>query len=125
MNREFGVWGENVACELLVAKGYAIVARNAKVGRVEIDIVAERGNRVVMVEVKTRKTADEDPSFGIDRRKIARLARAAETYVRMMRLPHEVQIDLIFVIGTPHDGYRTEHYEDAFLPQWRSVAGRR
>ena len=124
MNREFGIWGENIACELLVAKGYAIVARNIKIGSVEIDIVAERGNRIAIVEVKTRKTADEDPLFGMDKRKVARLARAADTYIRSRQLPHEVQIDLIFVIGTPTEGYRTEHREDAFLPQWRSVTGR-
>lgn len=124
MNREFGIWGENLACELLISKGYAIVARNAKIGSVEIDIVAEHNNRIVIVEVKTRKTAEEDPLYGIDKRKISRLTRAAETYVRSRQLPHEVQIDLVFITGTPHGEYQIKHMEDAILPQWRGFGGR-
>lgn len=47
--------GEDIACEYLRGKGYAILARNWRSGRTgELDIVAQRGRQIVVVEVKTR-----------------------------------------------------------------------
>ena len=82
-NKEIGRWGEDVACDMLVGLGYAIVERNWRVGHLEIDIVAQKGGRIAFVEVKTR-TADspEDPLDAIDRRKQAHMAAAANAFLR-------------------------------------------
>ena len=47
-----GKIGEDAACSYLAAKGYAIMERNARVGHLEIDIVAMVGPRLVCAEVK-------------------------------------------------------------------------
>jgi len=49
-----GEIGENLACDELQRRGYAIVARRYRRRGGEIDIVATDGPTVVFVEVKTR-----------------------------------------------------------------------
>jgi putative endonuclease len=49
-----GLLGENLACEELERRGYAILARRYRHRGGEIDIVARDGRTTVFVEVKTR-----------------------------------------------------------------------
>jgi putative endonuclease len=49
-----GEVGENLACDELQRRGYAIVARRYRRRGGEIDIIARDGPTVVFVEVKTR-----------------------------------------------------------------------
>lgn len=118
---QLGQWGESIACNMLVGKGYAIIGRNMRIGRIEIDILVMKDNRVAVVEVKTRRHPDEDPTFGIDRQKVMRLAKAGTAYLRANELPHELQIDLVFITGSPDDGYTVDHRPDAFLPPRKSI----
>ncbi|MBP5314298.1 MAG: YraN family protein [Muribaculaceae bacterium] len=110
-----GHWGEQVACDTLVAAGYAIVERNWRSGHYEIDIVAMKGQYIVFVEVKTREDDFVDPVDSIDAKKITRICRAADVYIRANDIPHEAQFDIITIVGTP-DNYHVEHIPDAFLP---------
>ena len=64
-----GRWGENIARELLISKGYAILDSNWRSGHYEIDVIAQRGNRVVFAEVKTRKEGSPDGLLAFDTRK--------------------------------------------------------
>lgn len=115
-HNNIGRWGENIAVEHMVKLGFAIVDRNVKVGKYELDIVATRGNAVAFVEVKTRTDDFVDPVDAIDRKKITHMAKAANAYVRMHQLEFEPQFDIITIIGTPEGEYRLEHYPDAFMP---------
>lgn len=49
-----GEIGENLACDELQRRGYAVLARRYRSRGGEIDIVAAQGPTVVFVEVKTR-----------------------------------------------------------------------
>ena len=51
--------GEWLAALALMLKGYRIVARRYKTKLGEIDLIARRGNLVLIVEVKARKTLIE------------------------------------------------------------------
>jgi putative endonuclease len=115
-HNQLGKWGENIACDLLITKGYSIVARNIRIAHVEIDILAMIGNRIAVVEVKTRQDDNFDPIFAITSDKIRRLARAGATYTAVNGLPHEIQIDLITIVGTPDTQYKVTHYPDHYLP---------
>lgn len=115
-NNQLGHWGENLACDLLIAKGYSIVDRNVRIAHVEVDILAMISNRVAVVEVKTRQDEDFDPAFAMTADKVRRLARAGAAYVCMNQLPHEIQIDLITVVGSPESGHVITHYPDHYLP---------
>ena len=62
--------------------GFAVVARNLRLGRLELDIVARRGDTLVFCEVKARS----GPSFGdpleaVGVEKARRVRRAAEAFL--------------------------------------------
>lgn len=116
-HNELGAWGEQLAAEFLITKGYTIVDRNWRLNRLEVDIVATIGDRVVFVEVKTRSTDFVDPRLAINRKRMMHLVNAADAYVRMYNVPHSVQFDVIIIIGVPGGVPPTiEHIPDAFLP---------
>lgn len=113
-HNEVGSWGENLAVELLISKGYAIAETNWRSGHYELDIVAMHDNRVVFVEVKTRSNQDVDPADAVTRKKINRIVKAANAYILAKDLPHEAQYDIITIVGNPQE-YTIEHIEDAFM----------
>jgi putative endonuclease len=51
-----GKWGEQLAVEHLTGLGYQIIAVNHRTPFGEIDIIAQDGNELVFVEVKTRSS---------------------------------------------------------------------
>lgn len=120
-HNEIGKWGENLAKEYLVGKGYAITDTNVRVGKKELDIVAMHNNRIVFVEVKTRTNMEDDPLDSIDSKKISLLTKAGERYVQTYNIPHEVQFDVIVIKGTPEGEYELTHYPDAFMAPLSSV----
>ena len=56
--QSLGILGEELACEELRKRGYAILARRYRTRHGEIDLVARHGPAIVFVEVKTRSGDD-------------------------------------------------------------------
>jgi len=80
--RELGRRGEEAVARLLARRGFDILARNVRVGRGELDVVAERAGTWWFVECKCRGRADVgSPARALDRRKRASLYRAAREFV--------------------------------------------
>ena len=77
-----GISGENLACDALARQGYAILARRYRTRVGEIDIVAQDGETLVFVEVKTR-TSDRcgPPAEAVTRRKQRRIVTMAKWYL--------------------------------------------
>jgi|TARA_B100001964_G_scaffold184609_1_gene204634 putative endonuclease len=81
-NRPLGQQGEDLAARHLSRNGYAILDRNVHLGRFEIDIIAQEGDTVAFVEVKTRRDADiANPEDNITPGKKRRLIAAARIYL--------------------------------------------
>lgn len=110
-----GKWGEELACEKLRSDGFTVVETNWRSGHYEIDIIAIKDNTMVFAEVKTRTDRGSDPLEAIDDRKIARLARAAHTYIRSHQVRQIPRFDVFGISGNPND-YKMEHIPDAFYP---------
>ena len=82
--RAFGDRGEDVAAALLLARGVAVVARNARTRLGELDLVGRDAQGWVFVEVKTRRsTSFVSAAEAVDRRKLARLAVLAESWLAL------------------------------------------
>lgn len=118
-HNQFGKWGENIACETMISKGYAIEVRNWRVGHYEVDIVARKGNRIIFVEVKARHNADTHPMDVFDRGKQQRILRSANAYVKIYKIPLDIQFDFILITGDPHS-YTVEHIEDVYIRALRT-----
>lgn len=79
--------GEDIAARYLAQRGWRILGRNVRCGRVgEIDIVAKRGGILAFVEVKTRTSARfGTPGEAVTWRKQARIRALARHYLMMTR----------------------------------------
>lgn len=111
-----GKRGEDIAAEYLEAKGYAVLDRNWRSGHKELDLVARQGDTLVVVEVKTRRSAEYgDAQDAVDDRKIRRIVSAADAYVRLKRIDLDVRFDIVTITG--ENGTNSiEHIEEAFFP---------
>lgn len=115
VRRQLGDAGEEAAAELLRKGGYRIVARNHRCKRGEVDLIAERGELLVFVEVRTRATAAFGaPEETVDFRKRRRVVAAARDYLARWRGPERgVRFDVVAVVDGPA-GPRLTHFENAF-----------
>ena len=115
-NQRLGTFGERVAIAHLEEKGYRIRETNFRVREGEIDIVAEQGDTLVFVEVKTRRgDAMGSAKESIGWRKAQSLLLAAQAYEeRHEELPPGRRIDVI-AIDLDADGelLSVEHIESA------------
>ena len=81
--RTYGAAGEAFAASALEAEGYSILERNWRSGRSEIDLIAQRGDIIAFVEVKTRgEHALAAPAAFVTRAQRRRIALAAVEYLR-------------------------------------------
>jgi len=102
---------ERLAASFFEQQGYAIVARNWRAGRMEIDLVARRENLLVFVEVKASLSdAFGHPAERVDQRKITHLTQAARQFMIERGV---VDCDVRFDVVT-FAGGRLEHYPNAF-----------
>jgi len=111
--RATGAAGERLAEWFLARRGYRTLERNARVGRFEVDLVMEKGEEIVLVEVKTRGVASWGGAVrALGAAQRARLAQAASVYAA--RFPGR---DLRFDVVTVEEGAERlviEHLPDAF-----------
>lgn len=117
-----GRWGERAAARFLRRKGYKIVARSSRCRLGEVDLVAVDGRTVVFVEVKTRRSLDEDsPAVAVDFAKQQRLTRAAFTFLKARGLlEHASRFDVVAIIRPKVARRPTiEHIINAFEPTGR------
>jgi putative endonuclease len=111
-----GRWGEAKAAVFLQEKGYKILATNYRHQKAEIDIIAQKSDCIVAVEVKTRtNTTVEKPFHAIHKTKQRNLIKAINFFVRSWSSPVEIRMDAISVIKQ-FDEIQIEHLQDAFPP---------
>jgi len=80
--KELGAKGEEIAVRYLKSRGYRIIERNYRIRLGEIDIIAEQGNNLVFIEVKTRSgTHFGSPFDSITIQKQMQLSKVALEYI--------------------------------------------
>ncbi len=115
-HNETGKAGEEVAQAYLAEKGYKLLAINWHFHHKEIDIIAQKDEVLVFVEVKTRSTlAFELPKEAVTLKKQRHLVSAADAYIRQFDIDLPSRFDIISVLnGEPPRVL--EHMQDAFQP---------
>jgi putative endonuclease len=111
-----GILGEQLARDELIRRGYAILAIRYRSRFGEIDIVSERDDTVVFVEVKARRTARaglaaESISFW-KRRRIA--AMALDYLAWTGRADRRCRFDVVAIDGIGTDRMQLRVIENAF-----------
>ena len=109
-----GIEGEDLAADFLKQKGFAILERNYRHKRSEIDLIVSQGSWLVFVEVKTRtSTAFGYPEEFVDYHKKKMIFEGALHYMYDKDWQGNVRYDIVainFAYGKPE----IHHIEDAF-----------
>lgn len=114
-HNELGKLGEELAVEFLQKNNYAILETNWTFQKAEIDIIAQKENVLVIVEVKTRSSLEFGlPQDFVKPKKIQLLVKAVNEYIISNDLEVEARFDII-AIYKDDKSYKIEHIEDAFF----------
>ncbi len=110
--RARGEAAEALAARYLIERAHRIVARNARVGRLEIDIVAERDGEYAFCEVRSRRDGSIlNPAETVDYFKQRRIRLAAREWMRKERIVGSMRFDVAAVTFEPLE---LLYYEGAF-----------
>ena len=117
-HNETGKTGETIALKYLQDKGYLILEQNWQNHHQEIDIIASKGNELVIVEVKCRTgTPLIEPYAAVNRNKQNMLIKATNAYIQKKNINLEIRFDIISI--TLGNETKIEHIENAFYPRVR------
>ena len=114
--QRLGQLGERAAEVALARAGLRVVARRFRLRSGEIDLVAERDDLVVFVEVKARHSRRfGPPAAAVTRLKQQRMARVALAFLtRTGRSGRRTRFDVVEVYACRGRVARVNHIEDAF-----------
>lgn len=102
----------------MLSRGYRIVARNWRCRSGELDVVAEREDTLVFVEVRSRSGhgAQGTPEESVDLRKIRQVRATAEIYIHQVGTAgRTVSFDVIAVqLGEDAEVVSLNHIRGAF-----------
>ena len=114
-HNETGKNGEAIAVKYLQDKCYRILEQNWHNHHQEIDIIAAKGNELVIVEVKCRTgTPLVEPYLAVNRNKQNLLIKAANAYIQRKNINMETRFDIISITLGKEIGI--DHIENAFYP---------
>ena len=82
---DIGKIGEELVCRYLIKRGYNIISRNYRIKGGEIDIIAENGDYLAFVEVKTRKPDGLTNGFDAVTKRKQRLITIYQCNIRLYR----------------------------------------
>ncbi|AOY77332.1 YraN family protein [Clostridium formicaceticum] len=117
MKKKTGHYGEQLSRKYFINKGYLILNSNYRTRLGEIDIIAQKDDTIIFVEVKTRKTM----TFGLAReavnyKKQVTLIKLAEQYIQYKKLKNmNFRFDVMEVQWNENKNqYEINHIENAF-----------
>lgn len=114
-HNDFGKKAEDLAVEHLLRNGYKILSRNFRFQKAEIDIIAEKEDLIIIVEVKARSTdAFMLPQEAVKKSKIRLIVAAADHYLEEYNRNEEVRFDIITVLPDEERNLVIEHIIHAF-----------
>jgi putative endonuclease len=115
-NIALGRWGEKIAHDYLVGRGYKVIERNFRTEFGEIDLITERDGVTVFVEVKTRSGEQYgNPEEAITPEKTLHMVESAQAFIQNSSgLIKEWRIDVIAIRrGSSEQSPEITHFENA------------
>lgn len=98
--KSVGSIGENIASDYLKSNGFEILYKNFRSKYGEIDIIAEKNDKIHFVEVKTRSSLSKGaPYEAVNYRKIQHLKLAAYYFIKQNHLQkHKLSVDVASIL---------------------------
>ncbi|MDD2227982.1 MAG: YraN family protein [Candidatus Cloacimonetes bacterium] len=112
--------GEDLATKHLISCGYRLICRNYRTRSGEIDIIVEKDQHLVFVEVKTRTSHSMTTALAsVSYTKQKKISRTAQEYINLNQQygNYIFRFDVIVVFRyASTNTYSIHHLEDAFYP---------
>ncbi|MDE0041346.1 MAG: YraN family protein [Candidatus Poribacteria bacterium] len=116
-SKEIARIGERLAAEYLKEQGYQILEHNYRLRTGEIDLIAKEDERIVFVEVKTRRTLKFGvPQAAVTLTKQKQISKLALSYLQthdMLDVPCRFDVVAIF-LSSKSTPAKLEHIQNAF-----------
>jgi putative endonuclease len=117
-NQILGKWGEEIAENYLIQKGYEILFRNWRSRYGELDLIARKENVISIVEVKTRRGLTLGwPEESITPKKQEHLINASQLFfdenVNYIDLQWQIDVIAILIESAETRTFKIRHYENA------------
>ena len=113
-SKEFGQYAESITADSYLKQGFTVLERNWRLGKTEIDLIVQKDDTLVIVEVKGRSGRDEEALSTVTRDKRRRMIRAADNYIKRLTGNYNYRFDIATVTGQIGN-CKLEIYEDAFV----------
>lgn len=113
--KKLGNTGENLAATFLENHGYKILEKNFRIRAAEIDIIAQKDNTVIFVEVKTRSNIRKGlPAEAVNLRKQKKIIEAASVFLQDEKyFDSACRFDVIEILKAGN-AFKVNHIENAF-----------
>lgn len=105
--KEKGKQGEKIVCQLYEQEGYLCIDQNFTIPWGEIDLIMEKWEEVVFVEVKVVDYL-QNGDFYLSQRKRSALARSIDDYCYRKNITKSIRLDVAIV----QNGICIERYEN-------------
>lgn len=113
--KSLGAWGERIAADYLLSKGYHIIAANYRTNFGEIDLVCRMEDIWCFVEVKTRRNKKYGYGYqSVTPKKQKHMVLAAQTYLNQNGLNDvPVRFDVVSIDWINGSEYKIELIQNA------------
>jgi putative endonuclease len=117
-HNEKGIFGEELAKEYLINRGYKILYTNWRTAKYEVDIIAQKDTILVFCEVKCRSSnLFGNPEFFVTKRKQKNIIKSAAIYIGQNHWQGETRFDIISIL-MEEKTIKVNHIEDAYGCTW-------
>ena len=117
-SKEVARIGERLAAQYLKDRSYQILEHNYRLRTGEIDLIAKEGERIVFVEVKTRRTLKFGvPQAAVTPAKQKQISKIALSYLQthnMLDVPCRFDVVAIFLSSSKSTPPKLDHIQNAF-----------
>lgn len=124
--QKIGLYGENIVSLWLARNGFSLVERNYGTRYGEIDVIAQKGNVLYFIEVKSilyentdfvSRETQYNPAENVSREKMKRMKRTIEIFLSERRIRGAFQIDVFVVfIDKRNIKHKINRIENIILP---------
>ena len=116
-NKDIGSYTENIAATYLLSNGYSILDRNYRNKFGEVDIICQKDNLIIFVEIKSRYTNSfGSPLESVSCHKQKKIILLSKFYILYKKLSDfNIRYDVIEIyLNHLNNTYEVNHLEDAF-----------
>lgn len=97
-NKQLGAYGERLAEQFFLRRGYRTLTKNFQTANGEIDLIIRKADEILFIEVKTRTSnAFGYPETAVNHEKIKHLSAAIESYLQQHKIKSFWRLDIASV----------------------------